>query len=227
MKRPQRRPSLPLRVARLHGKLLGSFAFGVLVALAAMWTPWQLATKLLAGWDAFILVYLAQIYTHVRRGDIAQLRRRAAEEDESAVVLLLLSCLAAFASLAALVAELGRLADAGPLETALCVAVSIGTILLSWAFVHTSFALHYAHEFYGEGRDRKLGGLKFPGNSDPDYWDFFYFSLVIAMTSQVSDVAVQSRSIRRVVTLHGVLSFFFNLGVLALTINMMSNLIAP
>ena len=226
MKRPVARPSLPIRVARLHGKLLGSFAFGVLVAIAAMWTPWQLTTRLLAGWDAFILVYLVLIYSHVRRGGIAGLRKRAAEEDEGAVALLLLSCLAAFMSLAAIVAELGKLDDAGALEAALCVSLSMGTIILSWAFVHTSFALHYAHEFYGEGRDRKLGGLKFPGTANPDYWDFFYFSLVIAMTSQVSDVAVVSQPIRRVVTLHGALSFFFNLGVLALTINMMSNLIA-
>src|SRR5262249_2668427 len=111
------------------------------------------------------------------------------------------------------------------LEEAACILISMGTIILSWIFVHTSFTLHYAHEFYGEGRDRKLGGLKFPGDEDPDYWDFLYFSLVIAMTSQVSDVAIESKSIRRVATLHGVLAFFFNLGVLALTINMISNLI--
>jgi uncharacterized membrane protein len=91
--------------------------------------------------------------------------------------------------------------------------------------VHTEFALHYAHEFYGEGRDRELGGLKFPGRKEPDYWDFLYFSLVIAMTSQVSDVAITSRALRGVATMHGVLSFFFNLGILALTVNMLSNLI--
>ena len=75
----------------------------------------------------------------------------------------------------------------------------MATIVLSWAFVHTIFALHYAHEFYGEGRDRQIGGLKFPGTEAPDYWDFLYFSLVIAMTSQVSDVAITSQVIRRVV----------------------------
>ena len=98
------------------------------------------------------------------------------------------------------------------------------TILLSWAFMHTIFALHYAHEFYGEGRDAKVGGLVFPGTGEPDYWDFLYFSLVIAMTSQVSDVQISSRSIRRLATIHGAISFFFNLTVLALTVNMVSNL---
>jgi len=91
--------------------------------------------------------------------------------------------------------------------------------------VHTIFSIHYAHEYYGERRDGILGGLIFPGEKEPDYWDFLYFSLVIGMTSQVSDVAVTSKVIRHVVSMHGVLSFFFNLVVLALTVNMISSLI--
>jgi uncharacterized membrane protein len=217
---------LPLRIARLHWKLLTSIAIGIVVALAAWPAPWQTPTKLLAGWDTGVLVYLVFIYSLARTGDIKRLRERAAEEDEGAAVLLLLTCIAAVASLGAIVAELGSVKGAGSLETAGYVALSMGTILLSWAFVHTTFALHYAHEFYGEGRDRKTGGVKFPGGRKPDYWDFIYFSLVIAMTSQVSDVSIESHAIRRLAAMHGVLSFFFNLGVLALTVNMMSNLIA-
>jgi uncharacterized membrane protein len=101
----------------------------------------------------------------------------------------------------------------------------MGTILLSWAFMHTIFALHYTHEFYGEGRDDRVGGLIFPGKERPDFWDFVYFSLVIAMTSQVSDVQITSRPIRRVVSVHGAIAFFFNLTILALTVNMVSNLV--
>ena len=213
-------------MARLHGRLLVSAAIGILIALAATAANWQLATKLLAGWNTGVLAYLVLIYSMARRGDIRHLRERAAEEDESALVLLLFSGLAAFASLGAIVAELGSITKGDSGQTAFCVTLSVVTILLSWSFVHTSFALHYAHEFYGEGRDRKLGGLRFPGTHNPDYWDFLYFSLVVAMTSQVSDVAIESASIRRIVTLHCVLSFFFNLSVLALTVNMMSNLIA-
>ena len=212
-------------MARLHGRLLVSAAIGILIALATTAANWQLATKLLAGWNTGVLAYLVLIYSMARRGDIRHLRERAAEEDESALVLLLFSGLAAFASLGAIVAELGSITKGDSGQTALCVTLSVVTILLSWSFVHTSFALHYAHEFYGEGRDRKLGGLRFPGTRNPDYWDFLYFSLVIAMTSQVSDVAIESASIRRIAALHGVLSFFFNLSVLALTVNMMSNLI--
>jgi uncharacterized membrane protein len=96
---------------------------------------------------------------------------------------------------------------------------------VSWAFVHTIFALHYAHEYYGERGDNAIGGLTFPGRQAPDYWDFLYFSLVIAMTSQVSDVVITSKVIRRIVTVHGALAFFFNVAVFALTVNIVSNLI--
>ena len=85
-------------------------------------------------------------------------------------------------------------------------------------FIHTMFALHYAHEFYAEKRYEN-GGLAFPGKAAPDYWDFLYFSLVIGMTSQVSDVGVTAKEIRRTVMAHGVVSFFFNATLVALVVN--------
>ena len=95
--------------------------------------------------------------------------------------------------------------------------------MLSWALIHTIFALHYAHEFYdGSG----VGGMAFPGGEkEPDYWDFAYFSLVVGMTSQVSDVGVTSKVIRRTVAAHGVVSFFFNAALLALTVNIAASAI--
>lgn len=99
------------------------------------------------------------------------------------------------------------------------------TIILSWSFMHTIFAVHYAHEYYGEGRDREIGGLTFPGDDDPDYWDFLYYSLVIAMTAQVSDVQITSKIIRRQTTVHAIVAFFFNVAILALTVNITSNLL--
>ena len=103
-------------------------------------------------------------------------------------------------------------------------ALATATIALSWAFTHTIFALHYAHDFYGE-RGAKQGGLNFPGDDEPDYWDFVYFSFVIGMTSQVSDVAVTSKLIRRTVNAHGIVSFFFNATLLALTVNIAASAI--
>lgn len=97
--------------------------------------------------------------------------------------------------------------------------------MLSWAFIHTMFALHYAHEFYGENAGRG-GGMAFPGGDErPDYWDFIYFSFVIGMTSQVSDVGVTSKQIRRTVAAHGVVSFVFNAALLALTVNIAASAI--
>ena len=94
---------------------------------------------------------------------------------------------------------------------------------MSWTFTHTIFALHYAHDFYGEAA--RADGLKFPGNTQPDYWDFVYFSFVIGMTFQVSDVAVTNKSIRRMVVAHGALSFFFSTAIVALTVNIAAGLI--
>ena len=223
-RKPVKSP-VPFRLVRLHGRLFISIAVAAVVAAALMATKLHAATRLLIGWDTGVLLYLTLIYSVARRGDIARLRQRAAEEDESAIILLVLMFVAAVASLVAIVIEIGGAQGATGIYAGLSVALTMSTIVLSWFFVHTEFALHYAHEFYGEGRDKKIGGLKFPGGQQPDYWDFLYFSLVVAMTSQVSDVAITSRSLRGVASMHGVLSFFFNLGILALTVNMLSNLI--
>jgi len=206
------------RFVRLHIRLCISTAFGIAVGLALLLLPWRPATRILVGWDSGVTLYLVLICKLMARESILTIRRRAAVEDEGAIVLLVLTSAAAIASLAAVVAELGQV------PTAYRVALGIGTILLSWAFMHTVFALHYAREFYGEGEDLRIGGLVFPGNEDPDYWDFLYYSLVVAMTTQVSDVQITSKVIRRQTAAHGVISFFFNVTVLALTVNIVSTL---
>jgi uncharacterized membrane protein len=188
---------------------------------------WPLPARLLAGWDGFILLYLAHASVFVVGSSVEQIRSRAAMQDDGAFAILLLTIIAAFASLAALVVLLGGDKAAGLLgQPALRLGFAIATIVLSWLFVHTMFTLHYAHEYYGDRGDDRSGGLAFPGDADPDYWDFLYFSLVIAMTSQVSDVAITGKPIRRVAALHGALSFFFNLGILALTINLLAGAIS-
>jgi len=135
---------------------------------------------------------------------------------------LVLTVFAALASLGAILAELG--VSPGASRTATQLALATTTIALSWAFTHTIFALHYAHDFYGD-YGGKRSGLNFPGEEEPDYWDFVYFSFVIGMTSQVSDVAVTSQLIRRTVNAHGIVSFFFNATLLALTVNIAASAI--
>jgi uncharacterized membrane protein len=224
MSRKPREPRILARLTYLHARLLISTAAGIAVTLALSGVDWRTPTKLLAGWDVGVGLYLLLMHLAISGAPVSAIRRRAAIQDEGAIALLLFSPAAALASLAAVVAELGN-AQSG--ESWANLAIGMGTILLSWLFLHTIFALHYAHEYYGERGDDRIGGLKFPGLQGPDYWDFLYFSFVIAMTSQVSDVAITSKVIRRVVNLHGVLSFFFNVSVLALTVNMVSNLIKP
>lgn len=220
-----RKPKAPseratLRFARLHARLLIAVIVGI--AVAALPLTLRPATRVLLGWDIGAALYLALIHIIMFRGDIDRIKRRAAEQDEGALAILFLSMAATLASLVAIVFELGAVKQSGSIAPAL---LAGGTILLSWAFVHTIFALHYAHEYYGERSDGVIGGLKFPEDKSPDYLDFLYFSLVIGMTSQVSDVAVTSKSIRRIAAIHGVLSFFYNVSVLALTVNIVSNVI--
>jgi uncharacterized membrane protein len=217
-------PPLPVRMLRLHAKLLTAAVIGVAAAVLMPWT-WRLPTRLLSGWDIGVLVYLVMTHTSIFRASVERIRRRASEQDEGAFIILLLTIAAAIASLVAIVFELGGVKEASSAAVTNRVLLVTATILLSWAFVQTIFAIHYAHEYYGQRRDGKIGGLKFPGDDDPDYRDFLYFSLVIAMTSQVSDVAITSRAIRQVVSMHAVLAFFFNLTILALTVNMISNVI--
>lgn len=196
--------STPLtRLWRLHVRLFLPAAFGAAVTLTLTALRWRMSTRILVGWDSGVALYLALIFRIMAQASVAGIRQRAAIDDEGAVALLGLTTAAAIASKLAL---------------------GIGTILLSWIFMHTIFALHYAREFYAEGRGDRIGGLVFPGHEDPDYWDFLYYSLVVAMTAQVSDAQITSKTIRRLTTVRGVISFFFNVAVLALTVNIVSTL---
>jgi len=217
------RPPLLVRVVRARPRLFSSTALGILVsAVLVATTRWRTATSILVGWDIGIMVYLALAFTMMGSSDVQDIRRRAAEQDDGQFAILILTVAAALASLIAIFAELSRSGTAGG-RAAAHIALAALTIVLSWAFIHTMFALHYAHEFYDDSESR---GLAFPGgNAEPDYWDFAYFAFVIGMTSQVSDVGVTDREIRRTVAAHGVVSFFFNAALLALTVNIAASAI--
>jgi len=211
-----------VRIVRGRPRLFGSLGIGVLVSVAlAVLTDWRLATRLLVAWDISVALYLALAAHLMSRSDVDRIRDRAAMEDEGQFAILVLTVIAALASLGAIFAELGSGAGAGRRPAHIVLAAF--TILLSWAFIHTIFALHYAHEFYDETIG---GGMAFPGGeTEPDYWDFVYFSFVIGMTSQVSDVGVTNKQIRRTVAAHGVVSFVFNAALLALTVNIAASAI--
>jgi uncharacterized membrane protein len=181
----QNKWSKPLRIARVRWRLF--FAAGVgLFAFVLMPDAWRLISRVLIGWDIGVAVYLALgIWTAIVT-DAKHVRLRSVLFDEGRMLIPLLCVTAALASLGAIFFQLST-APAG--HRLVNLAFAAVTILLSWSFIQFIFAFHYAHEFYAEHRGRARG-LTFPGNENPNYWDFLYFSFVIGMTSQVSDVSV-------------------------------------
>jgi uncharacterized membrane protein len=213
-----------IRIIHTRPRLFISAAVG-LIAIAILFavTDWRTPTKLLAGWDIGLALYLVLAFSLMGRSDVHRLKRRAANQDEGSLAILFLVVAAAIASLAAIFSELATVAGTTRQPGQLILATA--TVVMSWAFIHSIFALHYAHEFYGEGRDHHLGGMTFPDDNEPDYWDFTYFAFTIGMCAQVSDVTVSSKSIRRTVLVHSVISFLFNAALLALTVNIAASAI--
>ena len=209
--RPERHLPYPLRVIRGRPRLFLALAIGI-ASFVVLPRGWALEVRFCVAWDVAIASYLVLLAHLVVNTAAHHIPRRASQEDEGRVGILVLTGAAAFSSLAAIFAALGSQGARNPLLLGLLIA----TIVLSWVFTHTIFALHYAHEFYDE---EKGSGLAFPGEDAPDYLDFVYFSFVIGMTSQVSDVANRARNIRRTATAHGVVSFLFNAALVALTVN--------
>jgi uncharacterized membrane protein len=219
-----RRPRSYWRMIRTRPRLFISVAFGLCVlAIIVPAFEWRAVTKLLVGWNLGIGLYLILAFSLMARSDVHRIRRRAANQDEGSIALLVLIVAAATASMAAIFAELATTGGAARQPAQLVLATS--TIVLSWAFIHSMFALHYAHEFYGNGRDGIVGGISFPDDNEPDYWDFCYFAFTIGMCAQVSDATVSSKSIRRTVLSHSVISFVFNAALLALTVNIAASAI--
>jgi uncharacterized membrane protein len=214
-----RQMSRPVRVVYARPRTFIAIALAV---LAFFFLPGalRLVTRLLISWDLFIAIYLTLVYTMMLRSGHQHIRRHAAQQDDGRFLILMVTALGAFASIAAIVFELGASQRSVPELTLATV-----TIALSWAAVHTSFALHYAHDYY---RGEKPGGLQFPSgeeNSHADYWDFVYFSFVIGMTAQVSDVGITDKTIRRTATAHGIISFVYNTALVALMVNIAASAI--
>jgi uncharacterized membrane protein len=216
-----------VQALRARPRLLVSAAIAAAVALVGVLflrSRFELSSLLLIAWDAFTVSYLVLAFHMMARSDVDGMRRRAATQDEGAIFILLVTSLAAVASLAAIAIELHGAGGNG--SKTFRVGLAGLTILLSWLFVHTSFALHYAHEFYGEGRDDEIGGLQFPKKGyEPDYWDFLYFAANLGAAAQTSDVMITSPAMRRLALAHTILSFLFNTTILALAVNVGASLL--
>ncbi|WP_292091743.1 DUF1345 domain-containing protein [Brevundimonas sp.] len=216
-------PSAPHGFFRLHGPLVVSAMVGLGVGLFAP-VPWDGATRAALGWDAGVALFLVLTLSRMARARSAEaIRRRAAALDQAGGWVMPLSVVAAAASVAVVLAEAvgGR---HGSVET---VTAPLLTVALSWAFVHVIFALHYAHGFYGPTDDDRAerGGLIFPGEDEPDYWDFLHFALIIGVANQTADIQISDRRLRQVSTLQSLIAFVFNTVILALTVNLAAGLL--
>ena len=185
------------------------FAVAFAASFGAM--GWQRA--LMTGFDIAAAFFLLAITPILRASGAATMKQHAAENDANRVVLLVITGVTMIAILTAVFSELSVKSGGGPPK-----ALIVGTLALAWLFSNTVYALHYAHVFYLEG---SKGGLKFSGAGTPDYSDFVYFAFTLGMTFQTSDTAVETRHMRQIVTVHSLLAFVFNIGVLAFTINVL------
>ena len=205
-------------------------AFGVAVYFLLP-AQMRVATRGLAAWNAATVLFIVLVGWMMARSTLRSIAAHASLEDENQWIVLLVGIVAACAAMAAIVAELGVVKDMTGLHKGEHIALTAATIFSAWLFIHLLFALHYAHEFYAPTRtpddppETTRAGLKFPGGIDPAYRDFIYFSLVIGCATATADVETISRAMRNIALCHGVVAFFFNTIILALTINIGAGLI--
>jgi uncharacterized membrane protein len=181
------------------------------------------STHLIAAWDAYAIADLALAWGIIVSVHPEEVRKMVRLQDSSRTMISSIVILAACSSLLAVGLVLRPARGTATEQAFPHLILSIVAVVSSWALVHTVFTLRYAHIYYGEAeephREGHEGGLEFPGGRRPDVLDFAYFSFVVGMTCQVSDVPVTSRRMRRLTLLHGLLSFGFNTVILALTIS--------
>jgi uncharacterized membrane protein len=186
-------------------------------------SSWSVLVRALTAWDIAVWMYLLTVGWMMMRADHREVRRTAARQDERAATILASLVIATVTSMVAISSELASLRSMPASERGLHYAFVVLTLVGSWFLVGTLFCFHYAHLYYNaRGQQRPL---VFPGGeTQPDYWDFLYFSFTIAVAAQTSDVSVQSPGMRKLVLGQSVLSFFFNLLILGLFVNMAASL---
>lgn len=208
VRRLTRRPRFNLCAALFAG-LVVAFVAGGAGIVHAIVLAFTIAS-------AIFLASIAHLFAHAT---VASIKRRARNEDPGRWGLLVTS----IALSGIVLVSMGLELQASKAGGAPGVALAAAGLLLSWLFMNTMFALHYAHAYYGDGqRGGVRGGLEFPGKHDPDYWDFLYFSVVIGMTFQVSDVQIGDRHLRRIALMQSMAAFLFNVVVIALSVNIVA-----
>lgn len=220
-----------VRVLRHHARLFISIAIGFATALLAGVFGDQLGiqskvTRAIICYDVGTCVYLFWSFYLMYESTTKQIRARALAQDDGKAFVLIFTVISLIFATSAIFAELGAVKSLQGAEKYGSFILALTTIMASWFFTATIFALHYAHDYYFQIQHGNDGGLIFlPADADPSYWDFMYFSLTIAATAQTADVTMSSTQMRKTCTLQAVLAFFFNTTLLALAINMAAGLL--
>ena len=176
-------------------------------------------TRLLIAWNSGAGLYVILAAIMMIRSSRHHMRHRAQLQDDGQLVILVLVVVSTVASLVAIAGELAVVKDMHGAVKALHIALAGVTVLSSWAFTQVMFALHYAHDYYAAVCHGQQAGLQFPGEDQPDYGDFFYFSAIIGTSGQTADVSFVTKAMRRIGSMHCILAYLFNTTVLALLIN--------
>ena len=208
-----------------HHRLFISLGIAAAVGLAVFQLPWHWPTCAVVTWIAYSSSALMMTWYVILSADPSEAAREACIQDSSRTLIFIFVVFAAIFSVFAVGAELGTAKGLERTYLAGHILFSLLAIFTSWSLVHTVFTMRYAHVYYDtpEG-DEAHGGLNLPEEAKPDYLDFAYFSFVIGMCFQTSDVSITSRRLRRLALVHSVISFGFNLAILGLSINMVSGL---
>jgi uncharacterized membrane protein len=206
--------------------LFSSICFALFICfILPKWIVSHNITRFIVSWDSWAFLYLFLILIVILKSTYEKIKSRAQAEDEWQYLILFLVIIAAIVSLLSIILELALVKNFVWFSKYIHLALVIFTIIVSWFFIHTMFALHYAHNYYARIFKWKTWGLEFAGTKLPTYSDFIYFAYIIGTSGQTADVSFSSQHLRRVWTMHCVLAFFFNTTVLALTINIASGLI--
>lgn len=201
---------------RRHARFLLALAIGI---VATFLLPFHPIDRVLSGGDLFFVVYLVMAGLHLHRLTVADLRLHGEEDDEGGGLIVALALGSILMSMTAVI--LTMVAKPGGEAMALRPVLAVASVPLGWATLHMVMAFHYASLFYARrGRDEDAGGLDFPGTPHPAPWDFIYFSYTLGMTAQTSDTGILTTDLRRIVTLHSAISFFYNTVILALAVNL-------
>ncbi|MBF7685760.1 DUF1345 domain-containing protein [Acinetobacter sp. B10A] len=209
-----------------HPRFYTMIPVGVMIGLIThTTTDWKWSTITLISWNIAVIFYLMCTFTQLKGDQQQHIIRRAKKQDEGKWTILLLVFIALIMCLCAILVNLSHIPAQSDIKYAR-VALSIFTIMSTWFFVHTIFAIHYAHDFYVAYQKHQETGLEFPKTQKPTYSDFIYFSYVIGTASQTADVSITSSKMRRLNTLHLLFAFAYNTLILAICINIAASLLS-